>query len=96
MSDLPRSASSFRAVVAGSDGAPMTEPTIAEERIAKLIALFHGSQIKFCRGGISYTIAMLALNTDSGWSDVADRYADRNWRDYLVAARAIIEMNNDR
>jgi len=64
----------------------MTEPTIAEEHFARLIALWHGQ--KMVVG--SKTVAAMR-GYDSGWSWELDRYVEAHWLEYVPAAQAVLE-----
>ncbi len=67
-------------------------PTIAEERLARTMAFWHGAKVLYVRpGGGMVTVAALR-GFDSGWAHETDRYADRHWPEYVPAARAILEM----
>jgi hypothetical protein len=66
------------------------QPTIAEERIARLIAYWHGQKMVYHHSGKSMTVAALR-GYDSGWAWEVDRYADARWREYVPAAEAIIQ-----
>jgi hypothetical protein len=66
--------------------------TIAEERIAKLIAQWHGQKIVFhTRQGGNVTVAA-TRGFDSGWSWETDRYVEAHWNEYVPAARALLEL----
>ena len=67
----------------------MDKPTIAEEHFARLIAFWHGSKVLYYKNG-PVTVAALH-GFDSGWSYETERYVDKHWKEYLLAARAIIE-----
>lgn len=73
----------------------MTEPTVAEERFARMIAMWHGqTPIARLPDGSLMTVA----NRDgsgTGFSWEVDRYVARSWMEYLAAARAIIAMRID-
>lgn len=67
----------------------MREPTIAEERLARIIAQYHGSQVIYrSRDGRVVTVAI-----SRGDSPFAERstYVHDHWREYVGAARAMIE-----
>jgi len=68
----------------------MDTPTIAEERLARIIAYYHGSKVLFYKDGPK-TVAHLA-GFDSGWAYEYDKYADRFWKDYVPAARAVLPI----
>ncbi len=68
----------------------MDTPTIAEERMARIIAYQHGSKVLFYKDGAK-TVAHLA-GFDSGWAWEYDKYADRRWQEYVPAARAVLAM----
>jgi hypothetical protein len=67
------------------------EPTIAEETIARQIAFWHGSKVLFYKSGEGAKTVAATRGFDSGWSWETDRYVDRHWREYVPAAKSIIE-----
>jgi hypothetical protein len=67
-------------------------PTIAEERLARTIALFHGSQVLYVKPGGGMVTVAATKGFNSGWGWETDRYVEAHWRDYVPAARAILEM----
>ena len=72
----------------------MNTPTIAEEVIAKKLALWHG-QVALYRDVHGTTITVAASRTvppdrATGWGWELDRYVERHWREYIAAAREII------
>jgi hypothetical protein len=71
----------------------MTEPTIAEERLARSIAFWHGQMILYRRpdDGAAITVARLR-NERYVWAGGAMDYADRHWREYVPAAQAMLEI----
>ena len=66
-------------------------PTIAEEHFARLIAHWHGSQVLFYRSGEGAKTVAHTRGFDTGWADTRDKYADRYWKEYIPAARSVIE-----
>jgi len=72
----------------------MDKPTIAEERYARLIAMWHGQKIVYhSRSAGNVTVAAMR-GFNSGWARELDRYVESHWQEYIPAAKAIIEMNN--
>lgn len=70
----------------------MIPPTIAEERIAKMLALWHGqTPVWRDRDGTLQTVASYH-GSRSGRSWELDQYVDRHWREYLAAARGVMEL----
>jgi hypothetical protein len=71
----------------------MDNPTIAEERLARIIAFWHGQKGLYPRpgGGGMVTVAA-SRGYGSGWARETDRYVERHWPEYVPAARAILEM----
>jgi hypothetical protein len=69
------------------------EVTIAEERLARLIAYWHGQRIVVLRGGGNLTVAGLR-GYNSGWAWETDRYVDAHWREYVPAAMAVLEVRS--
>jgi len=65
---------------------PVT-PTIAEEFFARQMAMFHGGTM--LSGG--NTIASLS-GCGTGWYWEVERYVDGHWREYVSAARVVIEV----
>jgi hypothetical protein len=66
------------------------KPTIAEERLARLIAFWHGQRIVFFREGRAMTVAG-SRGFSSGFAHETDRYVESHWREYVDAARAVME-----
>jgi hypothetical protein len=60
------------------------------ERIAKLIALYHGSKMVLRRDGETLTVAALAGY--GSWGHSAEKYAEAKWQQYDGAAQAVIEL----
>lgn len=69
----------------------ISEPTIAEEHIARVIAQWHGTTVLFYKSGEGAKTVAHTRGFDSGWADERDKYADRYWKEYVAAARAILE-----
>lgn len=70
----------------------MIKPTIAEERIARLIAFWHGQKvIVVSRDRGNLTVAALA-GFDSGWYWEIDRYVEARWPEYAPAAREVLRQ----
>lgn len=65
-------------------------PTIAEERIARKIAFWHGQKVLYISGGEKVTVAA-TRGYKSGWAHEIDRYVDRHWPEYVAAAQALLE-----
>lgn len=72
----------------------MIQPTIAEERIAKMLAMWHGQTPLYRRSdGVTIKVAHISSPADpTGWAWEIDRYVDRHWKEYLAAARAVMEL----
>jgi len=71
----------------------MIQPTIAEERIAKMLAMWHGQTPLYREpGGLLVTVANSFMMERSGWAWELDRYVEMHWKEYLAAARAMIEL----
>lgn len=64
------------------------KPTIAEERIARIIATFHGGHIIGRQDGETMTIAK--MRGDSPWAE-RSAYVERHWHEYVVAAGAAMD-----
>lgn len=74
----------------------MKDPTIAEERFARVIAHWHGSTVLYRRpDGLWITVANSYSMEPTGWAWEVDRYVDNHWKEYLHAARAVIRANNE-
>lgn len=74
----------------------MTEPTVAEQYLAKLIAHWHGQKPLYRNAdGVLVTVATFADHTPNGWNgDNLDRYVQRHWHEYVPAARAVLEVRS--
>jgi len=60
----------------------LVQPTIAEERIAKMLAMH-----------VTFTMASASRVGDpTGWRREVDRYVEMHWKEYLAAARAMMEF----
>jgi hypothetical protein len=70
----------------------MDTPTIAEERLARTIAFWHGAKVLYVKPGVGMVTVAASRGFISGWAHEIDRYADRHWPEYVPAARAIMEM----
>jgi len=72
----------------------MIQPTIAEERIAKMLAMWHGQTPLYREphSRVLITVANQNVIQPSGWSVELDRYVERHWKEYLAAARAVMEL----
>lgn len=71
----------------------MTEPTIAEERIARSLAFWHGQKIVYRRpDGEAITVARLRSERYRHWSAGPENYSEGHWREYIEAARAILRI----
>lgn len=69
-------------------------PTIAEEHIARMLAMWHG-QTPLYRNpqtGVLMTVANSHSMEPTGWAWEVDRYVERHWKEYLAAARAVMEL----
>lgn len=66
----------------------MQEPTIAEEHYAKVIAMWHGATM------VVNNKTVAAMHGFGSWGYSPEQYMQRHWREYLVAARAIIESRS--
>lgn len=71
------------------------EPTIAEERIARLMAHWHGQKPLYRdpKSGTLMTVANMR-GTKTGWAHEVDTYVERHWREYVDAARAVLEARS--
>lgn len=67
------------------------DPTIAEERLARLMAFWHGQKIVFRRDGQTMTVAG-SRGFSSGYAYETGRYVESHWREYVEAARAVMEI----
>ena len=72
----------------------MIQPTIAEERIAKMLALWHGQTPLYRdqKSGVLITVANCNVFEPTGWSWEVDHYIERSWKNYLAAARAVMDL----
>lgn len=71
----------------------MNQPTIAEERIAKMLAFWHGQHAFSRSEGETKSVASWRLMVEpTGWSRVYDQYAEKHWKEYLHAARAMMDL----
>lgn len=71
------------------------EPTIAEERIARMLAMWHGQTPLYRdqKSGVMFTVAnSRTCGEPTGWAWEVDRYVDGHWHEYLAAARAVLEL----
>jgi hypothetical protein len=67
----------------------MAIATIAEERVARLIAAWHRQKlVVHTRRDGNMTVAALR-RFDSGWGWETDRYVEAHWDEYVDAARAV-------
>lgn len=70
----------------------MTERvSVAEEYFAKLIAQRHGQTPLYREPGGNLVTVANRSGSGTGWAWEVDNYVERHWRDYLAAARAVIE-----
>lgn len=65
--------------------------TDRREKIARLMAYWHGQKIVAVRQGRSLTVAAY-VGFDSGWAWELDRYVDARWKEYLPAVDAVIKF----
>lgn len=76
----------------------MTEPSVAEEYLARRIAFAHG-QTPLYRSpdGLLVTVALSHKMPDerTGWSWETERYVTQHWREYLEAAREMIRFRSE-
>lgn len=72
----------------------MIQPTIAEEQIAKRLAFWHGQTPLYRdpKTRVLMTVANSKVIEPSGWAWEVDRYVDNHWREYLAAARAVMDF----
>ncbi len=72
----------------------MIQPTIAEERIAKMLAAWHGQTPLYRdpQRGVLITVANSFSMEPTGWAWEVDRYVNIHWKEYLAAARAVMEL----
>ena len=73
----------------------MIQPTIAEKRIAKMLAMWHGQTPLYRdqKAGVTITVANSHTVQDpTGFAWEVDRYVERHWKEYLAAARAVMEL----
>lgn len=72
----------------------MIQPTIAEERIAKMLAMWHGQAPLYRdpKTGVLMTVANSNVMEPTGWAWEVDRYVERHWKEYVAAARAVLEL----
>lgn len=65
------------------------------ERLAKLIAFWHGQKVQYIdRLDGKITVAAARLRDHSGYPDVTDRYVDGHWQEYTSAAEQVKEHFN--
>jgi len=69
----------------------MEQPTIAEERLARTMAFWHGSKVLYVKPGFGMVTVAASRGFDSGFAFELDRYANCRWQEYVSAARAILE-----
>lgn len=73
----------------------MTEPTVAEETFAKMIAFWHGQKPSHRNSdGVLVTVATRGLREPRGWAHETDTYVEKHWREYIDAARAVLEARS--
>lgn len=73
----------------------LIQSTIAEERIAKMLAMWHGQTPLYRRQDIGVTVTVANsshLGDPTGWAWEVDRYVELHWKEYLAAARAVMEL----
>lgn len=63
--------------------------TDRREKIARLIAFWHGAKITLIRNG-SHTVA--AQHGYGQWGDAPERYSAAHWQEYLPAVDAVIKF----
>jgi hypothetical protein len=69
------------------------EPTVAEERFAKMIAMWHGQTTLYYKPGGEGRVTVASWRgTGTGFSYEVDNYVNKHWREYLAAARAVLEI----
>lgn len=69
--------------------------TVAEEHFARLIAHCHGATPLFRRPADSTTQTVASLaGGGTGWAWEVDNYVNRHWREYIGAARAVIDARD--
>ena len=60
-----------------------------EEKAARLIAQFHGSAMVYRDAGGMHTVA--SMKGYGNWGHSPEKYAERHWHEYRVAASALME-----
>lgn len=67
------------------------EPTIAEERFARMIASWHGQTPLYREPGGNLITVANSHGDRTGWAHEVDRYVERHWREYIAAAQAVLK-----
>lgn len=68
------------------------EPTVAEVAFAKKIAFWHGATPLYRKpGGDGLVTVASWRGTGTGFSYEVDNYVEKHWREYIPAARAVLE-----